>query len=222
MSKVVATKINIETEQDAIQEWKRLGITSCSMPFSCGGDNMNEYSFEFNKAEDGKLTTIESSELHNFFEDEVFRKVMFYECSDGHYMGEAGTVEITLNEDDDKPFFDYSKSSESEWHESVTKFVKLDLTEEEKVFLKSKVRRIEGANDQETFYVYDGICLLNDDEIVIRENLSEKLSNIAYSYDEWDGFDWDSDDSYRWEVNVDGGDEIEINITRWFYMFKSE
>lgn len=222
MSKVVATKINIETEQDAIQEWKRLGITSCSMPFSCGGDNMNEYSFEFNKVEDGKLTTIESSELHNFFEDEVFRRVDFYETSDGHYMGEAGTVEITLNEDDDKPFFDYSKSAESEWHESVTKFVKLDLTEEEKTFLKSKVTRIEGGDDQETFYAYNGICLLNDAEIDIRAKLSEKLSDIAYSYDEWDGFDFDIDAAYRFEVIVDGGDEIEINITRWFYMFKPE
>jgi hypothetical protein len=222
MSKVVATKINIETEQDAIQEWKRLGITSCSMPFSCGGDDMNEYSFEFNKVEDGKLTTIESSELHNFFEDEVFRRVDFYECSDGHYIGEAGTVEITLNEDDDEPSFDYSKSAESEWHESVTKFVKLDLTEEEKTFLKSKVTRIEGGDDQETFYAYNGICLLTDAEIDIRENLSEKLSDIAYSYDEWDGLDWDGNDPYRWEVIVDGGDEIEINITRWFYIFKPE
>jgi hypothetical protein len=222
MSKVVATKINIETEQDAIQEWKRLGITSCSMPFSCGGDNMNEYSFEFNKVEDGKLTTIESSELHNFFEDEVFRRVDFYECSDGHYIGEAGTVEITLNEDDDEPSFDYSKSAESEWHESVTKFVKLDLTEEEKTFLKSKVTRIEGGDDQEAFYAYNGICLLTDAEIDIRAKLSEKLSDIAYSYDEWDGFDWDGNDPYRWEVNVDGGDEIEINITRWFNIFKSE
>ncbi len=222
MSKVVATKINIETEQDAIQEWKRLGITSCTMPFSCGGDDMNEYSFEFNKAEDGKLTTIESSELHNFFEDEVFRRVDFYEASDGHYIGEAGTVEITLNEDDDKPFFDYSKSAESEWHESVTKFVKLDLTEEEKVFLKSKVTRIEGDGSGNNFYVYNGICLLNDAEIDIRAKLSEKLFNFAYSYDKWDGFEYDSGDTFQWVVNVDDVDEIEINITRWFYIFKSE
>lgn len=220
MSKVVATKINIETEQDAIQEWKRLGITSCSMPFSCGGDSMNDYSFEFYK--DG-VGEIQSKELYNFFKDEVFRRVDFYENSDGHYIGEAGTVEITLIEEDgEEPFFNYSKSAESEWHESVTKFVKLDLTEEEKAFLKSKVRRIEGGDDQETFYAYNGICLLNDAEIDIRAKLSEKLSDIAYSYDKWDGFDWDGNDPYRWEVNVDGGDEIEINITRWFYIFKSE
>ena len=110
----------VETEQDAVQEWKRLGITSCTMQFSCGGDSMNDYSFEFCKDGVGK---VESEELKDFFDNEVFKKVEFYENSDGHYIGEAGSVEIELNgtgEEDDEHFFSYSKTSQSEWNESFT------------------------------------------------------------------------------------------------------
>ena len=84
-------------KQEAIKLWKELKIESGTMEFSCGGDSMNDYSFTFY----GGGKEIESSELKDYFDDAVYKHVEFYVNSDGHYQGEAGTVEITLDNDDD-------------------------------------------------------------------------------------------------------------------------
>ena len=102
-------------QQEAIKTWKDLGVARANFEFSCGGDSMNDYSVTL---EDANGNSIESAELRDYFENETFRNVQFYEASDGHYMGEAGTVEITLNEDDEEPFFDYFKNAQSEWSET--------------------------------------------------------------------------------------------------------
>ena len=85
---------------EAIALWKELGITSATMEFSCGGDSMNDYHFTFYNV-NSENKEVESSELDSFFDDEVFRNVEFYVNSDGHYIGESGTVEIELDEDDE-------------------------------------------------------------------------------------------------------------------------
>ena len=84
---------------EAIALWKELGITSATMEFSCGGDSMNDYHFNFYNSENKQ---VENGELDSFFDDEVFREVEFYVNSDGHYIGEFGSVEITLDEDDEE------------------------------------------------------------------------------------------------------------------------
>ena len=37
--------------------WKKLGITSCTMEFSCGGDSMNDYTFRFYTKNKSKITS---------------------------------------------------------------------------------------------------------------------------------------------------------------------
>src|ERR1700691_5187239 len=97
-------------KKETIELWNKLKIESCTMKFSCGGDSMNDYSFTFY----GGGKEIESPELKDYFDDAVYKHVEFYVNSDGHYQGEAGTVEITLDDDDD---FSYCKAAQSEYEE---------------------------------------------------------------------------------------------------------
>lgn len=70
-----------------IKLWKELGITSCTMEFSCGGDSMNDYNFTFYKTNNKKgknqpaVIQIECQELTDYFDNQVFREVEFYEAA---------------------------------------------------------------------------------------------------------------------------------------------
>lgn len=211
----------VETEQDAVQEWKRLGITSCTMQFSCGGDSMNEYSFEFCKDGVGK---VESEELTDFFDNEVFKKVEFYVNSDGHYIGEAGSVEIELNgtgEEDDGYFFSYSKTSQSEYNESFTETIVVKLTEEEINFIESKVLRIAGDLETDPFCVYKRDCILSKREMEIRDELGEKLNEIAEEH-EFEKASGDKQDYYQWEINTEEMEANELRVSRSYVVYKDE
>lgn len=213
--------VKIETEQDAVQEWKRLGITSCTMQFSCGGDSMNDYSFEFCKDSVGK---VESEELKDFFDNEVFKKVEFYENSDGHYIGEAGSVEIELNgtgEEDDEYFFSYSKTSQSEWNESFTETIVVKLTEEEINFIESKVLRIAGDLETDPFCVYKRDCILSKREMEIRDELGKKLNEIAEEH-EFEEASGEKQDYYQWEINTEEMQANELRITSSYVVYKDE
>ena len=107
---------------EAIKLWKELRITNCTMNFYCGGDSMGDTSFVLSD-ENGD---VDCQALEDFFDDEVYRHVDFYVNSDGHYQGESGQVEIELNEDEDG--FYYSKSSTSEWSETETNIIDIELS----------------------------------------------------------------------------------------------
>jgi len=66
---------------EAIKLWKELNIDRCEMEFSCGGDSMNETEYTLYDKEDNE---VESEELADYFENEVYKNVEFYEVSDGH------------------------------------------------------------------------------------------------------------------------------------------
>ena len=90
--------------KEVIAKMRELGIARVEFEFTCGGDSMNDYDVTlYNKDEE----QVNSASLRSYFEDETFNHVQFYEASDGHYMGEAGTVHIEFDEDGDE--FLYSK-----------------------------------------------------------------------------------------------------------------
>ena len=84
---------------EVIQEWKKLNVYKGRFEFSCGGDSMNETELTFYDNDDNPIS--KTQVLNDYFEDEIYKKVEFYEASDGHYIGEMGTVYITLNDDED-------------------------------------------------------------------------------------------------------------------------
>lgn len=217
----------METEKtlsDIIVIWKDLKIERCEMEFSCGGDSMNDYSFIFYDNDDNE---IEDDNLHDFFDDEVFNKVEFCEASDGHYLGEHGTVYITMNKDGSK--FDYDKTSRSEWSENMEDTISIDLTPVEEKFIKEKILNLNGG-DGETNINYKIDCIVTDEEEKISEELLTKIDEACKEH-EFKDEEGEPDDFYRWSTNNENDeiDEIEIkdnklyvNVSRSFTLEREE
>lgn len=204
---------------EAIALWKELGITSANMEFSCGGDNMNDYVFRFH-TDNSENKEVESSELNSFFDDEVFRRVEFYENSDGHYIGEFGNVQIVLEKDDE--YFSYYKSAQSEFLESFTDEVVVELTEKEVDFVRTKVLNLVGSQDNGSIN-YKGDCILNDDEEQISDTLLVKVYDKVENH-EFENGNGEQQDWFRFGTDeVDGdvlpkieGNKLYISATREF------
>jgi|694.fasta_scaffold57489_6 hypothetical protein len=194
--------------KETIKIWKDLGVERAVFNFSCGGDSMNDFSVSL---EDANGKPIESAELVNFFEDQTFKHVSFYEASDGHYIGEAGTVEITLNEDDDEgePFFDYCKNAQSEYNENVETVIEIELNKKQLKFINDNVVNINGGENGFVMN-YKRDFIMTDEEEKIAEEIEEFLQTKTSE------FQPDTDDEvqewYSFTTN-EGGGKIETLTT---------
>jgi len=138
---------------------------------------MNDTVFTF-YLKDGK--TFESNDLVNFFEDDVYKNVEFYVDSDGYYMGESGNVEITLN-DDDEPYFEYSKNSQGEWSESKFDEYEINISEKFINFIKENVSNINGNGNVAAINFKGDLILTDEDEILLtelEESILDEINNI--------------------------------------------
>jgi hypothetical protein len=205
--------MNIE---EAITLWKKLKIASCTMEFSCGGDSMNDWSFAFYGEKGG---SIESVELKDFFDAEVFEKVEFYVNSDGHYVGEAGTVEIALNHEGDA--FDYTKDAESEYDEQHTEITDIALPENMVKFIEENVSNINGGENDVTIN-FKRDFILTDEREVLMKKLEEKLKEEVNDFmpdQEINGDlkDWrtftTNDDSEELETLTITGNSLKMVVT---------
>ena len=216
------------TTQEAVKLWKELGITECEMEFSCGGDSMNDYSFNFFKGSE----KIESDELNNFFEDEVFKRVEFYVNSDGHYIGESGKVIIELDEDydDEEDYtFSYSKSAQAEFSERFTSVGEMKLTKKELEFLQKNVSNINGGDGEINFNFKRDFILTDEDEKTLEE-LKDKVDTFAVEFEvEGDG-EGDASDWYSFTTSDEENDEtpkltfednkLVLRVSREFYVYR--
>lgn len=181
---------------ELIKIWKDHNISICIMEFNCGGDSMNDYNFKFY---DENNEEIICSELENYFQNSVFDNVTFYEASDGHYQGEFGTVEITLNEDESD--FYYDKYSKSEFNESITNDIYIDLTKEELDFVNDYVLNINGGNDTDDMVVnYKKDFILTDKLAEIKKNIKLKINNVTSNYIP-DNIEEEINDYYNFTTN---------------------
>jgi hypothetical protein len=209
---------------EIIELWKKLDITKGEFIFSCGGDSMNETEFRFWNS---KNEEVEDSELENYFESEVYEEVDFYEVSDGHYMGEFGTVIIVLEEDDDEPYFSYDKESQSEYEERLSEVMKYELTDDEVKFITEKVQSIVGGEDGKAIN-YKGDCLLSDEEVELSEKLLDNLWNTAGDY-EFENADGEPQEWFVFTTSIDEEDEIiiednklSVEVQRTYYQLKED
>jgi len=207
--------------QEIIKLWKELGVEQVNFEFSCGGDSMNDTSITI-EGKDG--SEIDNVELRDYFDDVVYKRVEFYEASDGHYQGEFGNVYITLSDDEDD--FDYNKSSQSEWSERVDSEVPVELTDEQMKFIKSKVLNINGDCDSLNVN-YKNDCILSDKEEEFVDELENSLLDILRNYspdtDEGEVGEW-----FTFTTNEEGedikfiGNSIVIQISNEVTIFRDD
>ncbi len=213
---------DVETNE-IIELWKKLDIQRCEMEFSCGGDSMNETDFTFYDSQDNQ---VDADELESYFEGEVYNQVEFYEVSDGHYMGEFGQVIITLEDEDDEPYFQYDKNSQSEWEEREIEVMKYDLTDSEVKFLTEKVDSIVGGEDGQAIN-YKTDCVLSDEEEEMSEKLLQDIADAADEY-EFQNADGEPQEWFTFTTDTGNGEiEIEDNklsveVQRSYYQLKDE
>lgn len=224
------------TEKQAIKRWKDKGIQRCDMDFSCGGDSMNDWSFTFFDKDDKEFV---DNELKNFFEDEVFKKVEFYVNSDGHYIGESGNVEITLNDEDDEdaPLFDYCKNSQSEWSETNISTMEITITPAMADYLKKRVSVINGSADDGVNFNYkeDFIQTKEEAEIeaeieaLVEEETEEYVPDNLSDVDDWFTFTTnldDTDDDDNINIATAGvtikGDKLLVQMRNQYTRYEEE
>lgn len=206
--------------ETAVDLWKSHQVEKCEMNFSCGGDSMNDYNFDF-LDKDGKSVDV-SKELSDEIEIRVFNEVHFYEASDGYYIGETGVVYITL--DDDGEIFTFTKTAESEFSEQYTERTILKLEDSEVKFINEKVLNINGG-DGDCVINFKTDCILSDEEEVIHDTLKEKVKDFAEDY-EFIEAEGEQEDYYTFSTNEEGDEidivdnNIKITINRNFLVYK--
>lgn len=206
----------LELHEAIIKLWKENNVEYANFEFSCGGDSMNDTTLTIY---DKNGDVVNNDELENYFENEVYHNVNFYEASDGHYMGESGNVHICLN--DEETDFEYSKESESEWCEHTPFTEKINLTDEEVEFIDKYVSDINGNMADGDYNINYGVDFVKTDELVeVEENLMDKIQDYFENYEP------DLDNMSDWhtmEIDVTTLDtenktiEIEMSFEHYVY-----
>lgn len=206
---------------EAIKLWKEKNISDCIMEFQCGGDSMGDTDLTFYNT-NGDV--VECDELLIYFNRDVYNHVDFYVNSDGHYIGEHGTVDITLNEEEEEKCFDYVKQSVSEWSESDTQTFYISISDAEKKLIEEKLDGFS-VEDGLLNVEYVGDLILSDEEAETLELLMDRVKEEAedYEFKDENGYVKESDGEwYNAEYQEMNENSIKIQITRSFYVEKED
>lgn len=171
----------MQTENDIIQIWKENNIEKCVMEFSCGGDSMGDTDYILY---DNEGNQVSNDDITEYFDHKIYDYVDFYEVSDGHYMGESGTVTIELEEYDGEPSFTFSKDAQSEFEESFFGTMEFNLTEVEVKLLEEKISNFNKSEwDSQVFINYKDDCVITDEEEVILNDLIKRIEDDSFNFE---------------------------------------
>lgn len=172
--------------KELIDEWKSNKIASATFHFDCGGDSMNETHWSFTIIGDDGVEKDggNQSSIAQALENMVYDRVQFYECSDGHYLGENGTVDVTLNDEGDG--FDVYKNSMEHWSETLEIEERLDIDPDLGEFIYKNVDTME-SNDawsidrgqDDVIINYKQDCIVTDKESEMLSELSNRLKKMT-------------------------------------------
>jgi hypothetical protein len=210
--------------QEAVQKWNELGINRAEFEFDCGGDSMNDTTINFYDTQD---KIIINDDLADYFDDQVYKNVTFYEASDGHYQGERGVVHIELDnesEDETEHSFIYTKNAESEFNEQFTQTIYIDLTDEQATFITKNVSNINGGDSDRTTFNFSRDFIMTDNDEKVMAELTELIDNTACEYEfenaEGEALDWYSYTTNRDsdELTIEEG-KLKLEVSRTFVVY---
>ena len=222
---------------DIIKLWKENNLGEARFIFTCGGDSMGDTQWEFSDADGNDCKA--PKEVEDYLEDEVYNRVSFYDDSDGHYCGEAGTVTVTLDEDSENEEewdFSFSKSATSEWSESHTSKVECALDDVEAAFVREHILNINGGYDAGIAINFKHDFLMSDEEEAILADLENRIDEFVRDYnphDNGENVEGELQDWYTFTTNTDGdmnevtdltveGNNLILYITNSITVFKDD
>lgn len=211
----------MQTENDIIQIWKENNIEKCVMEFSCGGDSMGDTEYTLY---DNEGNQVSNDDITEYFDHKIYDYVDFYEVSDGHYMGESGTVTIELDEYDGEPSFTFSKDAQSEFEETFSGTMDFKLTEVEVKLLEEKISNFNKSEwDSQVFINYKDDCVITDEEEVILNDLIKRIEDESFDFEIEDATGEEVGSERSFDTGEDGeglniGDSVlQVRISSRFY-----
>ena len=168
-------------QEKIIQLWKENGVANIDYEFDCGGDSMGETNLMIL---DKEGEAIECKEIEDYFENKIYDNVDFYVNSDGHYIGENGNVYITLeDEDEEEPYFSYSKISTEEYQEREDFEVMIELSDEEIEYISLFVNNINTSWGDDINFNYGIDFIQTDRHEELEKSIGEKLTDFYNDYE---------------------------------------
>lgn len=211
----------MQTENDIIQIWKENNIEKCVMEFSCGGDSMGDTDFILY---DNEGNQVSNDDITEYFEHHIYDYVDFYEVSDGHYMGESGTVTIELDEYDGEASFTFNKEAQSEFEETFFGTMEFNLTEVEVKLLEEKISNFNKSEwDSEVFINYKDDCVITDEEEVILNDLIKRIEDDSNDFEIEDATGEEVGSERSFDTGEDGAglniedSVLQVRISSRFY-----
>ena len=194
-----------------IEEWKEKGVDRAEFEFSCGSDSMNDTSLVFFDKEDKEV--IMSNESRETLDNNIYKKVEFYVNSDGHYQGEYGTVLVEFNAEDNE--FIYSKSATSEWSESFSDVIKIEVTPELHKFCEEYIFEISGEHNYlDIEYNKDFYC--NSERCKMLEQIQDILNETIENHEPEDTSEGELEDY----ISTSGFVTIDNNKIKFNYDYR--
>jgi hypothetical protein len=208
-------ELNVET---IIQLWKQLEVTSVSFIFNCGGDSMNDTSIEIH-TKNGDIT---NDVLHDYIDNVVYNEVEFYVNSDGHYQGESGVVEITLEDEGEGEELVFRKDAQSEWNEQQSDRIYIKLNETEQAFVGKNILNINGEESNLNFVFKGDVFLTDEDELFLEQlekKIEDEIRNNEPNIDEGElqeYYTFNTEEN-NLTINEEGCIEIDVNYSVTIY-----
>jgi hypothetical protein len=185
--------------EELIKKWKEYNIDRAKFEFTCGGDDMNNTELVFYDKDNNEVEVDFNDEI----EIEIYDNITFYDSSDGHYQGEAGTVTVTLVEEEgEEPCFQFDKDAQSEYSESYTDRIQIEFSKEQYDYLEKHVEDIKDNYSIDAIvFLYKIDFFVSPEKELIEKSIMEIIKQTCDDHEyEYSG-NGELEDSDYYDVN---------------------